>query len=185
MIVLLSSLACGSFFIEHNLLTKILEEQSATRTQTRTQTIELLRSDSIYGIDWWEKPVVIEEYKLIFFPIPKVACTEFKLLLHRMMSLSFELPAKGQVHTIQNPKLNKLRTLSDYPMWKAQEMMSSPQYTKAVFVREPKERILSAFLNKFVKDKSFFRNKCCDELILIHKRDRDRCHLMINTANFE
>ena len=38
-----------------------------------TQTIQLRSSDSIYGRDWWEKPVVIEEYNLIFFSIPKVS----------------------------------------------------------------------------------------------------------------
>jgi len=105
--------------------------------------VQLRSSDSIYGRDWWEKPVVIEEYNLIFFTIPKVACTEFKLLFHRMTGLTYDLPANGQVHTIQNPNENMLKTLDDYPLWKAQEMMNNPEWTKAVFLREPKERVLS------------------------------------------
>ena len=124
------------------------------------------------------------EYNLIFFTIPKVASTEFKLLFHRMMGLPYDLPANGQVHTIQNPKENMLKTLDDYPLWKAQEMMNSPEWTKAVFLREPKERVLSAFLNKFVNDSSYFRNKCCRGNMLVEKHDRDKCESMINTKNF-
>jgi hypothetical protein len=95
-----------------------------------------------------------------------------------MMGLPYDLPANGQVHTIQNPKENMLKTLDDYPLWKAQEMMNSPEWTKAVFLREPKERVLSAFLNKFVDDSSYFRNKCCRENMLAEKHNRDKCETM-------
>lgn len=188
LVTLISLLSLFFVVMEQILLSKHLAEITTRKSLTIDATahrIELLRSDSIYSSDWWEKPVVIEEYNLIFFPIPKVACTEFKLLFHRMMGLPFELPANGEVHTIQNPKLNKLKTLGDYPLWKAEEMMNSPQYTKATFVREPKERILSAFLNKFAQDRSYFRNKCCSDDVLFHQSDRDRCNVMIQKKNFE
>ena len=62
-----------------------------------------------------------------------------------MMGLPYDLPEGGEVHIIQNPNENKLKTLDEYPLFKAQEMMNSQEWTKAIFVREPKERILSAF----------------------------------------
>ena len=42
-------------------------------TQTIPRLVQLRSSDAIYGREWWEKPVVIEEYNLIFFSIPKVS----------------------------------------------------------------------------------------------------------------
>ena len=46
-----------------------------------------------------------------------------------------------------------------------QFMMNSKEWTKAVFVREPKERILSAFINKFVDDGfKYYNIKCCHRL---------------------
>jgi len=55
-------------------------------------------------------------------------------------------------------------------------MMTSDEWTRAVFVREPKERVLSAFLNKFCNEKEFF-NFCCkrlDDKGRIECRDRMR-----------
>lgn len=141
-------------------------------------------TDAIYSREWWEKPVVIEEYKLIFFTIPKVACTEWKLLFHRMMGHSFNLPGKGDIYKIQDPKYNKLKTLDNYPLWRAQNMMNDPDYIKSIFVREPKERILSAFLNKFVQDKDYFRTKCCNIYAMPNKEDRDECDEKMNQKDF-
>lgn len=154
---------------------------SHLRVERKSDKVELLRSDSILR-DWWEKPVVVEEYSLIFFPLPKVACTEFKLLFHRMMGLEYTLPSIGNVHRIQNPSVNKLKTLDEYPIWKAEEMLNSEQYKKAVFVREPKERILSAFLNKFVMDRFYFRGICCSQLI--QEKDQNHCDDMMYEKNF-
>lgn len=141
-------------------------------------------TDIIYSRDWWEKPVVIEEYKLIFFTIPKVACTEWKLLFHRMMGYPFKLPQRGEIYRIQDPKHNKLKTLDQYPLWQAQNMMNDPNYTKSIFVREPKERILSAFLNKFVQDKEYFRSKCCNIHVMPKKEHRDECNDKMNKKDF-
>ena len=74
--------------VEHTL--SIASTQSMTTLRPPTTNIDyahtevvLLKSDSIYSRDRWEKPVVVEEYNLIFFTIPNVACTEFKLLFHQ------------------------------------------------------------------------------------------------------
>mmetsp|Transcript_12079 Transcript_12079/g.17616 ORF Transcript_12079/g.17616 Transcript_12079/m.17616 type:complete len:333 (-) Transcript_12079:275-1273(-) len=132
--------------------------------QGNNSTIKLLETDIIYGRDWWEKPTVIEEYKLIFFTIPKVGCTEWKRIFRKMMGMNPWIPEMGRKgdELIQNPRTNNLTTLSDYSLADAEMMMKDPEWTKAIFVREPKERLLSAFLDKFVQEDSYFREKCCN-----------------------
>jgi hypothetical protein len=124
---------------------------------------KLLVTDLIYSRDWWEKPTVIEEYKLIFFAIPKNGCSEWKLLFRKMMGMP--IPKDIASHDVRmqmlyNPQTNNRTTLDKYPIHVAEEMMNSPEWTRAVFLREPKERILSAFLDKFVVNNLFIR-KCC------------------------
>lgn len=42
-------------------------------------------------------------------------------------------------------------------------MMTSPDWTRAIFVRDPKERFLSAFMDKALQYPQFIRSKCCKE----------------------
>lgn len=144
----------------------------------------LLPSDVIVSRQWWEKPTVIEEYKLIFFSIPKVACTEWKLMFRRMNGLSYQPPPRAKnVTYYQNPHTNKLKTLDQYPLDVAENMMNSPEWTRAIFVREPKDRIRSSFMNKFVRDRYYFRDHCCSELQIPDLEGRRHCHRMINRSN--
>jgi hypothetical protein len=123
---------------------------------------KLLTTDLIYSRDWWEKPTVIEEYKLIFFTIPKNGCTEWKLLFRKMMGMSIPKNVRSHdvIMAIHNPQTNNMTTLDNYSIHIAEEMMKSLEWTRAVFLRDPKERILSAFLDKFVS-KDYFIRQCC------------------------
>jgi hypothetical protein len=60
-----------------------------------------------------------------------------------------------------NPDVNGLKYLYDYDRETASRMMTSPEYTRAIFVREPKERLLSAYLDKGVGNSWFMFSKCC------------------------
>ncbi len=64
-----------------------------------------------------------------------------------------------------DPAQNKLSTLADYSPEVASAMMTSPVWTRAAIVREPKERILSAFLDKAFKE-GYFVRKCCEKIPL-------------------
>ena len=62
----------------------------------------------------------------------------------------------------------------------ATAMMTSPVWTRATIVREPKERILSAFLDKAVKEHSgnsekggYYIKKCCERIP--DESDKQRC----------
>ena len=61
-----------------------------------------------------------------------------------------------------NPRHNGLTYLSDYTLEEANRRMQSPNYTRAIFVREPKERFLSAFLDKALSNEgTHVQSKCC------------------------
>jgi hypothetical protein len=63
-----------------------------------------------------------------------------------------------------DPKKNKIKTLREYAPEIATLMMTSPKWTKAAILREPKERVLSAFLDKAVNEADFYITHCCQKL---------------------
>jgi hypothetical protein len=73
--------------------------------------------------------------------------------------------SRGNIHA---PERNKIMTLTDYPPEIATAMMTSPEWTKAAIFREPKERVLSAFLDKAASNKTvannFYVAHCCKRL---------------------
>lgn len=90
--------------------------------------------------------VVIPSHKLIFVPIPKVACTIWYKLLRRMTGLEDWQSDLGPLP--QNPDVNGLTYLADYSRAQATDMWTSLEWTKAIMVRDPRERLLSAYLDK-------------------------------------
>ena len=132
----------------------------------------LLRNDSLYArYNMSTTPYVIEHYKLLFFTTEKIGstvsynnnkrsqhslapkqyhhfeCTNkkqvLKQLMRRMMNhTDYWYHGGGIPH--QSPK-NGLRVLTDYGLEKANEMMISDEWVRAMFVRDPKERALSGY----------------------------------------
>lgn len=138
----------------------IVEHVSAGNDTTTPSSTTLEEGDLIYkGTEFWNKPIVIEEYNLILFNIPKVASSELKILSRRMMR--YDNWDTFPEYATHDPSVNGLSFLHDYPLDVANEMMNSEKWTRAVFVREPKGRLLSAYLNKFVKDGDYFVSHCC------------------------
>lgn len=88
---------------------------------------------------------MIEEFKLLFFTVPKNSCTEWKRLFWRMMKHPQWKSYGMEAH---DPSKNGLQFLDHYPLKKQKDMMMSPEWSKAIFVREPLERLLSAFIEK-------------------------------------
>lgn len=107
-------------------------------------------------------PIIIPDFKLVFFTIPKVGCTVWKQLFRRMMGLKDWTTHSEETKLPHNPNANGLRYLYDYPIVEANIMMTSPNWTRAMFVRDPKERFISAFLDKG-QNKDFIRKACCWE----------------------
>jgi Sulfotransferase family len=126
------------------------------------------QGDSIHLRQGWDNsPVVLEEYKLIFFTTAKVGCTVWKQLFRRMMGYEdWKAENTKQSMLPWNPEANGLKYLHHYSRQEASAMMTSPEWTRAIFVRDPKERFLSAYLDKVVQNPFFTRHVCCP-----HKMD--------------
>ncbi|MGK3745646.1 MAG: hypothetical protein ACI90V_012507 [Bacillariaceae sp.] len=111
------------------------------------EIIDLDWSDKIFGLGGWDNsPIVIESHKILFFTVPKNACSTFKQLFRRMMGYKNWLT--GSPH---NPETNGLKYLGHYPPDKQKEFMTSSDWTRAIFIRDPLERTLSAYMDKGLK----------------------------------
>jgi hypothetical protein len=138
----------------------MLRRTSSTSTDASSWLLQ--PDDSIYSRENWDgAPIVLEEYKLIFFTSAKVGCTVWKQLFRRIAGLKDWKAEATDKLLPWNPELNGLKYLYDYNRETASHMMTSPEYTRAIFVREPKERFLSAYLDKAVTNSNFIRQKCC------------------------
>jgi len=136
---------------------------------TQVQTMHE-KVDSLYKTEGGLCGIVFEEYKLIFVSVAKVGSSEWKRFLARMMNLTVEKS------TNYHKDIGFLK-LESFPPEKVNEMMTSDEWTRAIFVREPKERILSAFLDKFVNQKTFFYKGCCKQMK--KKEDLELCESKI------
>eukprot|EP00656_Telonema_subtile_P044278 TRINITY_DN50561_c0_g1_i1.p1 TRINITY_DN50561_c0_g1~~TRINITY_DN50561_c0_g1_i1.p1 ORF type:complete len:368 (+),score=78.65 TRINITY_DN50561_c0_g1_i1:128-1231(+) len=107
---------------------------------------KLKHTHNIYQRKWDAAPIVLEQEKLVFFSVPKVACTVFKQLFRRMMGLKDWRVGNDLIP--HNFKSNGLRYLFHWPLDEAQAIMTDPAWKKVIFLREPHERYLSAYLDK-------------------------------------
>jgi len=129
-------------------------EQSSS---TLTKHPSITKRDRIMRNGWDYSPIVIEKYNLLLFTIPKNACTVIKQLARRMMGLKdWKIGNDAIPH---NPKINGLRYLRSFPIEQATEMMTSPKWTRAIFLREPYTRLLSAYLDK-AKKNDYVKRHC-------------------------
>ncbi|KAI2501664.1 sulfotransferase family [Fragilaria crotonensis] len=101
-------------------------------------------------------PIVIEKYRLRFFPVPKVADTLFLMLLRRMMGLQ-------TWKSLDVDSSDGLVRLSDFSIDKATHMMNSPEFTRAIFLRDPKDRFLSTYLDNVLSNDASIMQSCCLE----------------------
>ena len=130
--------------------------------------VRVQKGDQIMKRGTMNAPIVIEKYKLIFFPIQKVGGTVWKQLFKRMLGRRNWY--KGQ--SLGGPdKSSGLHSLYQYSLQDATEMMNDPNWTKAIMVRDPKERFLSAYLDKGFNSKYFYQ-KCCSKKKKKHNHHR-------------
>ena len=119
------------------------------------------QGDDIYTSGPWDaSPVVLEEFKLVFFTTAKVGCTVWKMLFRRMMGLPNWKAVNTADNLPWNPVRNGLKYLYNYNRTYASFLMTDPEWTRAIIVRDPKERLLSAYLDKG-KNFPYIKRRCC------------------------
>ena len=118
--------------------------------------VPILKKDQIMQKGTSNAPIVIEKYKLIFFSIQKVGGTVWKQLFKRVLGRNDWRTGK----TWGKDSVSGLHSLYRYSVEEATQMMNDPNWTKAIMVREPKERFLSAYLDKGFKT-DYAYQRCC------------------------
>ena len=84
--------------------------------------------------------LVAEKYKLVFCPVPKVSCTVWKKLLVKLQGVNIEKNVHEEIKY-------KLKSLKQYSLKDRRNILKT--YTKFMFVRDPFERLLSAYKDVF------------------------------------
>jgi len=117
----------------------------------------LRQSEFYYTKSEYGTPVVIEKHKLIWFIIPKAGSTSILDLLYKLLHPNTTSILARKELLLHLPKLK------DYSIDKASDMMLDPEWTKVMVVRDPKARLLSAYLGKALLRPHYFRRMCCKE----------------------
>lgn len=131
--------------------TKPIEKPTTTRPPFRIE-----ESDKIYKNEHGQSPVVLASHKLVFFNIPRVEQTTFLKLFRRMMGFD----DWNTLNPYQEDGAG-LQFLYTHSLDKASKIMADPAFTKAVFVRDPKERFVSAFKGEIQNHDESVKQTCC------------------------
>jgi hypothetical protein len=150
--------------------TKEQQQRQQQRRRRRRPFVPVLASDIIMQPGFDTDPIVVEKFKLVFFTIRKTGCTVWKQLFRRMMgyddwrtfsdSGNYRTNGLVYLHSYFHDNNNTNNNLTT-PQAAATHIMNSPDYTRAMFVRDPKERFLSAYLDKAVRNPEYFDRYCC------------------------
>lgn len=115
---------------------------------------------------------VNDDYKFIFCWMPKLACTNWKRIF---MTLSDKFPNKDYVMNAMPHKLvhinwgKYVKPLRSFPKSEIQHRLQT--YKKLIFVRDPFERILSAYNDKIAQNDSGSSIKAAKRIIVSKRTD--------------
>lgn len=116
--------------------------------------------------------VVNDKYKVLYCYVPKVACTNLKrvfLMLTGKLNVTDPLELQStDVHSVLND--DYLTYLDSYTASEIKDRLTN--YKKVVFVREPLERLLSAYRNKFLdKGNTYFKERFGRKIIKMYREN--------------
>lgn len=111
------------------------------------------------GMRWpYGSMMVAQSQKLFYIPVAKCACTSLKSMMVRLAEIDRpEVAIELDVHLVTDRFKTGVQ-LKDKPMDQAREILASDKYFKFSVVRDPFERIISAYLEKFVYERHSPRN---------------------------
>lgn len=107
---------------------------------------------------WIHSYIYCPFYHFVYAPVPKVACSSLKtLILALLRDLVPQLPTftdsdEEQVHF--HLFMDNLNSMARFHSHESNEILLCPDIFKFTFVRNPFHRIASAYLNKFVTERT-------------------------------
>lgn len=119
--------------------------------------------------------IVNDKYKVMYCYVPKVACTNLKrvfLILTGKLNVTDPLQlSSGNVHSVYSDEY--LSYLDSYSASEIKHRLT--HYKKVLFVREPLERLLSAFRNKFVdKGNTYFKVRFGKQILKLYRGNSNK-----------
>jgi len=126
-----------------------------------SQVLETLLG-SRYGHRLPHSSYLSSTYKYLYIDTPKAACTSLKQLIARVenlseadfaQSLAFDSKLPAMIH---DRSLFKLPSICDVPPELAEQALSSDQYFRLCFVRNPYSRLFSAWHSKILLREPYF-----------------------------
>lgn len=111
------------------------------------------------GLRWpYGAMMVAQHQKLFYIPVAKCACTSLKSMMVQLAEVEkAEIAIELGVHFVTD-RFNTGVQLKDLPIDRAREILASGDYFKFGVIRDPFERLVSAYLEKFVYKRRNQRN---------------------------
>jgi len=111
------------------------------------------------GLRWpYGAMMVAQRQKLFYIPVAKCACTSLKSMMVQLAEVEkAEIAIELGVHFVTD-RFNTGVQLKDLPIDRAREILASGDYFKFGVIRDPFERLVSAYLEKFVYKRRNQRN---------------------------
>jgi Sulfotransferase family len=100
----------------------------------------------------------MEQYKLVFFWIPKVGSTAWKALFMKMLNIRDWRTRNGHDRHVNGITYSYLNHFNQSYI---ETMLNDPCWTRAAIIRDPKDRIVSAWLDRIVKGGGKMLRSCC------------------------
>lgn len=93
-----------------------------------------------------EENILLDKYKAIYFPIPKVACSSMKKFCADLLEIKTDhlIDLDEEIHYLKFPFIPNKKIYKKYK-----------NYFKFAFVRNPWHRTLSCYLNKIKSEKNY------------------------------
>ena len=111
------------------------------------------------GMRWpYGTMMVAERHKLFYIPVAKCACTSLKSMMIRLAEVDrADIAVELGVHFVTD-RFNTGVQLKDKPIDRARAILASDDFFKFSVIRDPIERLVSAYLEKFVYNRHSRRN---------------------------
>ncbi|XP_068598689.1 carbohydrate sulfotransferase 11 [Brachionichthys hirsutus] len=139
---------------------EVLEEACQSYTRKR----RLLIPEDLKHI------IVDDQHGLLYCYVPKVACTNWKRVLMVLTGVAGSLRHPLEIPANEAHVPGKLHNLSEYSASQINQRLRS--YLKFVFVREPFERLVSAYRNKFTRSyNTAFHKRYGTKIVRRHRLD--------------
>ncbi|XP_063295658.1 carbohydrate sulfotransferase 9-like [Pelobates fuscus] len=139
-------------------------------------------SDPLKKIDLFHaKRLFVEKnHKLIYCEVPKVGCSNWKRIIF-LLKTNISVRANYIDHeAIHSTKF--IKRLSDFPP--EQQQMMLQKYTKVMFTRDPLQRIVSAYRDKFLHSGGYYGDHIANRIKSMFRKKEDQSKDNISFEEF-